>query len=110
MNVVSARGAIAIPAATIARAVATLSEKGYVPRGWLGLMLQPLPQGSGAIVMGIEPKSPAEAAGGGGGIGARGGGGGGIGPPRPGRGTEPSWKRIPAGASGGTPGRTGINV
>ena len=58
-----ARQAIAIPTSTIARAVATLSEKGYVPRGWLGVMLQPLPQGAGAIVLGVETDSPAAAAG-----------------------------------------------
>lgn len=59
IGVTSIRGAIAIPTSTIARAVATLAEKGYVPRGWLGLMLQPLPQGGGTIVMGVEPESPA---------------------------------------------------
>lgn len=59
LGVTSVRGAIAIPTSTIARAVATLSEKGYVPRGWLGLMLQPLPQGGGTIVMGVEADSPA---------------------------------------------------
>jgi S1-C subfamily serine protease len=48
-----------IPAATIARAVATLSEKGYVPRGWLGVMLHPVGGGSGAIVLGVEDGSPA---------------------------------------------------
>lgn len=53
------RRTLAIPAATIARAVATLSEKGYIPRGWLGVSLHPLGQGGGAIVVGLEPDSPA---------------------------------------------------
>ena len=55
------RRALVIPASTIARAVATLSEKGYVPRGWLGVMLHPV--GEGAIVLGIDAESPADAAG-----------------------------------------------
>jgi len=53
------RRTLAIPAATIARAVATLEDKGYVPRGWLGVSLHPLGRDSGAIVVGIEPESPA---------------------------------------------------
>jgi S1-C subfamily serine protease len=53
------RRTLAIPASTIARAVATLNEKGYVPRGWLGVSLHPVGQGGGAIVVGIEPGSPA---------------------------------------------------
>jgi S1-C subfamily serine protease len=57
------RRALVIPASTIARAVATLNEKGYVPRGWLGVMLHPVGSGSGAIVLGIEDGSPATAAG-----------------------------------------------
>jgi S1-C subfamily serine protease len=57
------RQAIAIPASTIARAVAVLSEKGYVPRGWLGVMLQPLPQGGGAIILSVDKDSPAGSAG-----------------------------------------------
>jgi S1-C subfamily serine protease len=55
------RRALVIPTSTIARAVATLSEKGYVPRGWLGVMLHPV--GQGAIVLGIEGESPAAKAG-----------------------------------------------
>jgi S1-C subfamily serine protease len=43
--------------------VATLSEKGYVPRGWLGVMLHPVGQGSGAIVLNVENESPAAKAG-----------------------------------------------
>jgi S1-C subfamily serine protease len=53
------RRTLAIPASTIARAVATLSEKGYVPRGWLGVSLHPVGQGGGAIVVGIVRGSPA---------------------------------------------------
>jgi S1-C subfamily serine protease len=53
------RRALVIPASTIGRAVATLSEKGYVPRGWLGVMLHPVGGGSGAIVLGVEDNSPA---------------------------------------------------
>jgi S1-C subfamily serine protease len=53
------RRTLAIPATTIARAVATLSEKGYVPRGWLGISLHPVGQGGGAIIVGLEPESPA---------------------------------------------------
>jgi S1-C subfamily serine protease len=55
------RRALVIPASTIGRAVATLSEKGYVPRGWLGVMLHPV--GEGAIVLGVEEQSPAAKAG-----------------------------------------------
>jgi S1-C subfamily serine protease len=57
------RSALVIPAATIARAVRTLSEKGYVPRGYLGVGLSRLASGEGAIVTGIEPDGPAAAAG-----------------------------------------------
>lgn len=53
------RRTLAIPAATIARAVATLNEKGYIPRGWLGVSLHPLGKDGGAIVVGLEPDSPA---------------------------------------------------
>lgn len=59
MAVSGARGrTLLIPASTLSRAVATLAEKGYVPRGWLGLSLHPVGQG-GVIVIGIEPDSPA---------------------------------------------------
>lgn len=57
------RRALAIPASTVERAVATLSEKGYVPRGYLGVSLHPLGKGEGAIVVGIEPDGPAAKAG-----------------------------------------------
>lgn len=55
------RRTLVIPSSTIARAVATLSEKGYVPRGWLGVMLHPV--GEGAIVLSVEEQSPAARAG-----------------------------------------------
>ncbi|HVY52341.1 MAG TPA: PDZ domain-containing protein [Devosia sp.] len=57
------RRALVIPASTIARAVTTLAEKGYVPRGWLGVMLHPVGTGAGAIILGVEQNSPAEKAG-----------------------------------------------
>lgn len=57
------RRALAIPASTIERAVKTLSEKGYVPRGYLGASLHPVGRGQGAIVIGIEPDGPAAQAG-----------------------------------------------
>jgi S1-C subfamily serine protease len=64
MAVTSAsRRAIAIPASTIARAVATLAERGYVPRGWLGVMLHSIVQGPGAIILSVEADSPAAKAG-----------------------------------------------
>jgi len=53
------RRTLVIPASTIARSVATLGEKGYVPRGWLGVSLHPMGQGTGAIVVSLEPQSPA---------------------------------------------------
>jgi S1-C subfamily serine protease len=64
MAVLSARrSAIVIPASTIARAVATLAERGYVPRGWLGVMLHAIVQGPGTIVLSVEAQSPAARAG-----------------------------------------------
>ena len=51
------RRAIAIPASTIERAVKILSEKGYIPRGYLGVTLHPL-EGKGAIVVGVAEDSP----------------------------------------------------
>lgn len=64
MAVTSARRrAIVIPASTVGRAVATLAEKGYVPRGWLGVMLHPAVQGNGAIILSVEADSPGATAG-----------------------------------------------
>ena len=60
------RQALAIPTATVDRAVATLGEKGYVARGYLGLSLHPLAGSGGsggAIVVGLEPEGPAAKAG-----------------------------------------------
>ena len=58
--------ALAIPAATVERAVAALLEKGYVARGFLGVELQSLRQRGGrpgVIVVEVEPSSPAQQAG-----------------------------------------------
>src|SRR2546430_1808392 len=68
-------GAIAIPAATVDRVVDTLLKKGRIPRGYLGVGLQPvrLPdalrqslqrnQKTAAIVLEVEPEGPAQKAG-----------------------------------------------
>jgi S1-C subfamily serine protease len=53
------RRTLAIPASTMAVAVATLSERGYVPRGWLGVSLHPVGHGGGAIIVGMETGGPA---------------------------------------------------
>lgn len=64
MAVTGPRGrTLVIPAATIARVVGVLSDKGYVPHGYLGVSLHPTGQGQGAIIVGVEPQGPAEAAG-----------------------------------------------
>jgi S1-C subfamily serine protease len=57
------RRAIAIPASTVARAVALLADKGYVPRGYLGVSLHPVGSGGGAIIVGLEAEGPAQQAG-----------------------------------------------
>lgn len=57
------RRALVIPAATIGRAVTVLSDKGYVPRGYLGVSLHPVGDEGGAIVVGLEPEGPARQAG-----------------------------------------------
>jgi S1-C subfamily serine protease len=58
---------LAIPAATIDRAVDQLLAKGYVARGYLGAGLQPLRarhgQRDGVLVVGIDPEGPAARAG-----------------------------------------------
>lgn len=68
-------GAIAVPAPTVNRVVDTLLQKGRIPRGYLGVGLQPvrLPDAlrktlkrddkTAAIVLEIEPESPAQRAG-----------------------------------------------
>ena len=68
-------GAIAIPTSTVDRVIDTLLKKGRIPRGYLGVGLQPvrLPEGlrqklspnqkSAAIVLEVEPEGPAQKAG-----------------------------------------------
>jgi S1-C subfamily serine protease len=61
------RRALVIPAATIERVAATLATGGRVPRGYLGLKLQPVAlaggEGVGAMVMGVDEAGPGAAAG-----------------------------------------------
>jgi S1-C subfamily serine protease len=59
------RTALAIPVATIARAAAHLAATGRLGRGYLGLALQPVRVGQvqGLIAVGLDPGSPAAAAG-----------------------------------------------
>jgi S1-C subfamily serine protease len=57
------RRALVIPALTIGRSIATLLERGYIPRGWIGVMLHPVGSGAGTIVLGLEAESPAAKAG-----------------------------------------------
>jgi S1-C subfamily serine protease len=55
----SRRQSLTVPAATIQRVVETLLTRGgRIPRGYLGIALQGV-QG-GAIVLGVEPDSPAD--------------------------------------------------
>src|SRR6266849_5316942 len=68
-------GAIAVPTATVNRVVDVILQKGRVPRGYLGVGLQPvrLPEAlrqslqraekTAAIVLEVEPESPAHKAG-----------------------------------------------
>jgi S1-C subfamily serine protease len=68
-------GAIAVPAPAVNRVVDTLLQKGRIPRGYLGVGLQPvrLPEAlrqklqrnekTAAIVLEVEPESPAHKAG-----------------------------------------------
>lgn len=68
-------GAIAVPAPTVNRVVDTLLQKGRIPRGYLGVGLQPvrLPEAlrktlkrddkTAAIVLEVEPEGPAHKAG-----------------------------------------------
>ncbi|HEX3550102.1 MAG TPA: PDZ domain-containing protein, partial [Candidatus Elarobacter sp.] len=56
------RQAVVVPATTIERVVETLlSRGGRIPRGYLGVALQRV--SGGAIVLGVEGASPADAAG-----------------------------------------------
>lgn len=57
------RRALAIPAATVARAVETLAARGYVPRGYLGATLHPVAVTGGALIVGLEDNGPAQQAG-----------------------------------------------
>jgi serine protease Do len=63
----------AIPADSVQSVVAALKEKGVVPRGWIGVQIQPVTQDiadslglkstKGALVAETQPNSPASAAG-----------------------------------------------
>jgi S1-C subfamily serine protease len=67
------RRALVIPAATIARVVDPLLEQGHIPRGWLGVGLQPVAipdshqsstgQSRGAMVLQLVANGPAQNAG-----------------------------------------------
>jgi S1-C subfamily serine protease len=61
------RRVLVIPAATIERVAPRLEAHGRIPRGYLGLGLQPVTvegsNGSGAMVMSIDPNGPGAAAG-----------------------------------------------
>ncbi len=60
------RRVLVIPTATIERVAATLEQHGRIPRGYLGLGLQPVRLDNskiGAIVMSVDPKGPGAAAG-----------------------------------------------
>jgi len=59
------RRVLVIPSATIARVAARLETHGRIPRGYLGLGLQPVTiedGGSGFMVMSVDPKGPGAAA------------------------------------------------
>ncbi len=67
------RRVLVIPAATIARVVDAIREHGHMPRGWLGVGLQPVPvpedlrqtagQARGAMVLSLVAGAPAAQAG-----------------------------------------------
>lgn len=61
------RRVLVIPNVTVERVATLLARHGYIARGYLGLGLQPVTvegsEGLGAIVMSIDPKGPAGAAG-----------------------------------------------
>jgi S1-C subfamily serine protease len=65
MAVLGPRRVLVIPAATIERVAAKLETHGRIPRGYLGLGLQPvkLDDGIGAMVMSVDKTGPAAAAG-----------------------------------------------
>jgi S1-C subfamily serine protease len=68
-------GALALPVATVNRVVEALLAKGHIPRGYLGVALQPIrlpdslrdtikrPEKTAAIVLEVEPDGPAHKAG-----------------------------------------------
>jgi S1-C subfamily serine protease len=61
------RRVLVIPATTIERVAAKLESHGRIPRGYLGVGLHPVTvegsEESGAMIMTIDPKGPANAAG-----------------------------------------------
>ena len=61
------RRVLVIPAATLERVAAKLESHGRIPRGYLGLGLQPVAveggEGRGAMVMSVDPQGPGAAAG-----------------------------------------------
>jgi S1-C subfamily serine protease len=61
------RRVLVIPSATIERIAPKLESHGHIPRGYLGLGLQAVAvdggDGSGAMVMSIDPQGPGAAAG-----------------------------------------------
>ena len=61
------RRVLVIPSTTIERVAAKLESHGRIPRGYLGLGLQPVAleggDGSGAMVMSVDPQGPGAAAG-----------------------------------------------
>jgi S1-C subfamily serine protease len=61
------RRVLVIPSATIEHVAATLESHGYIPRGYLGLGLQPVAidgnGGSGAMVISVDPRGPGAGAG-----------------------------------------------
>ena len=69
-NGLSRFAALVIPAVTINRALPYLLDKGFVPRGYLGVALQPVAlrehpskQRTGLILLNVEPDGPAAKAG-----------------------------------------------
>jgi S1-C subfamily serine protease len=59
------RRVLVIPCVTIARIAAKLEASGRIPRGYLGLALQPVTVeggGTGVMVMSVDPKGPGAAA------------------------------------------------
>jgi S1-C subfamily serine protease len=61
------RRVLVIPSKTIERVAPQLETHGYIPRGYLGLSLQPVTldgeEGSGAIVLGVDSQGPGAQAG-----------------------------------------------